>query len=101
MKFYVKCVENEKTAIINVRPGRVYYRYIVDGLEQIDSDKPNELYESILFSIIFIDKLYNYTDVEATGPETKNFIDMSNEDLERLAAEINNENSKSRSSKVV
>ena len=42
----VTFVDNEKSAIVSVPPGRVYFRYVVDGDEQYDPDKPSELFES-------------------------------------------------------
>jgi hypothetical protein len=41
-------LDTEKTAVVNAEVGRVYYRYIVDGNEQYDPDKPNELFECTL-----------------------------------------------------
>ncbi|MDR3582093.1 MAG: hypothetical protein P4L67_02340 [Candidatus Pacebacteria bacterium] len=34
----------DRTAIVSVPPGRVYFRYVVDGVEQHDPDKDNELF---------------------------------------------------------
>lgn len=41
-------LETEKTAIVSVPKGRVYYRFIVDGKEQYDPDKDIELYDGKL-----------------------------------------------------
>lgn len=34
---------NEKRATIWVKPGKVFYRYVVDGRELCDLDKPSEI----------------------------------------------------------
>ena len=84
-------LENEKTAIVSVPKGRVYYRYIVDGKEQYDPDKDIELFNGTLYRIS-LDKLYNYVDATDVGcEEEKNLMDASEDDLERLAAELNSD----------
>lgn len=39
-------IDSEKAIIIAVPQGRIYYRYIVDGVEQHDPDKDSEIYNS-------------------------------------------------------
>lgn len=82
-------LDTERTAVVNVQPGRIYYRYIVDGNEQYDPDKPNELFEGS-FAIIVVGKLFNYIDVADPPTEPKKEImEMSNEDLEFLVSKLN------------
>lgn len=40
-------VDSEKAAIVSVPAGKIYYRYVVDGVEQHDPDKTHELFKGI------------------------------------------------------
>lgn len=82
-------IDTEKTAVVSVPAGRTYYRFVVDGAEQYDPDKPNELFECTPSSPI-VAKLFNYVDVADPGTEQKKeLMEMSNEDLEFLVSKLN------------
>jgi len=44
--FFSISIETEKMAIVGVPAGKIYYRFIVDGTEQYDPEKPCELFDS-------------------------------------------------------
>ncbi|CAG9317018.1 unnamed protein product [Blepharisma stoltei] len=48
--------DNDKFLNSMVQPGRIYYRFKIDGLYQVDTSKPTTLYEKTL---------YNYADITA------------------------------------
>lgn len=91
---------NELSVLLWLMPGTYYFRFIVDGKEQIDDDRQVKFYQGIellkfikIYLIFFLDKLYNFITVDRPEKEKDTLSIKSHVSIEKKESGMSLENS--------